>query len=59
MKEIHYHLGMIGIIVMMIIVRVILAYFNIAWMKTVNMYDILIAALLFFNSGVLFARNIN
>lgn len=58
MKAVHYHLIIIGIVVMLIIVRSILAYFNIVWMKTINAYDLIITAALFFNTGIICAMNL-
>ena len=58
MKEKDYHLGMIVTMVILIIVKLILVYFNIAWMKTVNAYDFLLIAVILFDCGVLFSRNI-
>ena len=43
-------------LLLLIIGRIILSYFNIGWMKTVNGYDFIIIVILFFNWGVQFAR---
>ena len=40
-------------LLLLIIGRIILSYFNISWMRT---YDFIIAVILFFNCGVHFAR---
>lgn len=40
-------------LLLLIIGRIILSYFNISWMRT---YDFIIVVILFFNCGVHFAR---
>lgn len=51
-----YNKLMLISLLLLIIGRIILSYFNINWMKTVNGYDFIIIIILFFNWGVQFSR---
>ena len=55
MKEMHYHLIIIITVVSLIIVRGVLSYFNMDWIRAV---DLIVIAVLFFNCGVLFSKDI-
>ena len=55
MKEIHYHLIIIITLLSLIIVRGVLYYFNMDGVKAV---DLIVIAVLFFNCGVLFSKDI-
>ena len=55
MKEMHYHLIIIITIISLIIVRGVLSYFNMDGVKAV---DLIVIAVLFFNCGVLFSKDI-
>ena len=55
MKEMHYHLIIIITIISLIIVRGVLYYFNMDGVKAV---DLIVIAVLFFNCGVLFSKDI-
>ena len=55
MKEMHYHLIIIITVISLIIVRGLLSYFNMDWSRAV---DLIVIAVLFFNCGVLFSRDI-
>ena len=55
MKEMHYHLIIIITVLSLIIVRGVLYYFNIDGVKAV---DLIVIAVLFFNCGVLFSKDI-
>lgn len=55
MKEMHYHLVIIIILVALIIVRTLVSYFNMDGVKAV---DLIVIAVLFFNCGVLFSKDI-
>ena len=55
MKEMYYHLIIIITLIFLIIVRGVLYYFNIDGVKAV---DLIVIAVLFFNCGVLFSKDI-
>ena len=55
MKEMHYHLIIIITVLSLIIVRGVLYYFNMDGVKAV---DLIVIAVLFFNCGVLFSKDI-
>lgn len=55
MKEMYYHLVIIIILVALIIVRTLVSYFNMEWLRAV---DLIVIAVLFFNCGVLFSKDI-
>lgn len=55
MKEIHYHLIIIITLVSLIIVRGVLSYFNMDGVKAV---DLIVIAVLFFNCGVLWSKDL-
>ena len=55
MKEMYYHLIIIITVVSLIIVRGVLSYFNMDWIRAV---DLIVIAVLFFNCGVLFSKDI-
>ena len=51
-----YNKFMLISLLLLIIGRIILSYFNISWMKTVSGYDFIRIVILFVNCGVHFAR---
>ena len=55
MKEMYYHLIIIITLIFLIIVRGVLYYFNMDGVKAV---DLIVIAVLFFNCGVLFSKDI-
>lgn len=55
MKEMHYHLIIIITVLSLIIVRGVLYYFNIDGVKAV---DLIVIAVLFFDCGVLWSKDI-
>ena len=55
MKEMYYHLIIIITLIFLIIVRGLLYYFNMDGVKAV---DLIVIAVLFFNCGVLFSKDI-
>lgn len=55
MKEMHYHLIIIITLLSLIIVRGVLSYFNVDWSRAV---DLIVIAVLFFDCGVLWSKNI-
>lgn len=55
MKEMYYHLIIIITLIFLIIVRGVLYYFNMDWSRAV---DLIVIAVLFFNCGVLFSKDI-
>ena len=55
MKEMYYHLIIIITLIFLIIVRGVLYYFNIDGVKAV---DLIVIAVLFFNCGVLWSKDL-
>jgi len=52
-----YNKFMIILLLLLIIGRIILSYFNINWVRTVSAYDFIIIVILFFNCGVYFSMD--
>ena len=55
MKEMYYHLIIIITLLSLIIIRGVLYYFNMDWSRAV---DLIAIAVLFFNCGVLWSKDI-